>query len=325
MHGGLHSWSLPNALALIILAFVYSRGWNRFRRDLRNRLTIWRFAAFMSGVLSLSAVFASPLAHLDQQSLTAHMVQHLILMTVAAPLILLGEPAITLLHSLRRCFGSNAPGLLLPRAPVHGIERILAHPVFCWLAGTVCVILWHVPAAFNLGMRSEWWHEFEHATFLAAGLLFWWPVVQPWPTVARWPRWCIPLYLFFATLPCDALSAFLTFCDHVVYPTYVSTLLPFDTSALRDQEFAGALMWVWVTFVCLIPAVAITIRSLSPRPHSMEPKIVETMTIEGSRPIHSLTGARSSLVRSSASDSSPTMANLQESLTCRPDHFDFQL
>jgi putative membrane protein len=74
----------------------------------------------------------------------------------------------------------------------------------------------------------------------------------------------MPLYLFLATLPCDILSAFLTFCDRVVYPSYLSAARVFDLSPLQDQECAGALMWVCVTFAYLIPAVVITLQILAP-------------------------------------------------------------
>jgi cytochrome c oxidase assembly factor CtaG len=72
------------------------------------------------------------------------------------------------------------------------------------------------------------------------------------------------LYLFFATLPCDALSAFLTFCGRVIYPSYLSAPHPFPISALQDQEWAGVLMWVCITFIYMVPALALTIRILSP-------------------------------------------------------------
>jgi cytochrome c oxidase assembly factor CtaG len=74
----------------------------------------------------------------------------------------------------------------------------------------------------------------------------------------------MPLYLFLATVPCDILSAFLTFCGRVVYPSYLSTACIFSLSPLQDQECAGALMWVCVTFAYLIPAVVITMQILSP-------------------------------------------------------------
>jgi putative membrane protein len=219
----------------------------------------WRLTAFIGGLLSVWAAVGSPLASMDHHLLTAHMAQHLLLMTVAAPLLLLGAPAITLPEGLNR---------------LRVLASKVTHPVFCWLAGTLAVIGWHVPAAFELAMRSAWWHEVEHASFFAAGLLFWWPVIRPWPSLATWPRWSVPLYLFLATLPCDALSAFLTFCGRVVYPQYLSAHRLFDISPLGDQECAGALMWVWVTFVYLAPAAVITIQMLSPQERGLKAEVV---------------------------------------------------
>src|SRR5271170_3798640 len=151
-----------------------------------------RPAAFIAGLFAVWAAAGSPLADMDHHLLTAHMAQHLLLMTVAAPLILLGAPAIR-----------------LPQGLVRSV-RVVTRPVFCWLAATATVIGWHVPALFDLGMRSAGWHAFEQASFFAAGVLFWWPVIQPSASLATSARWGVPLYLFLATLPCDALSAFLT-------------------------------------------------------------------------------------------------------------------
>jgi cytochrome c oxidase assembly factor CtaG len=83
-------------------------------------------------------------------------------------------------------------------------------------------------------------------------------------SLTRSPRWSMALYLFLATLPCDILSAFLTFCNRLVYPCYLFTARPFGLSPVQDQECAGALMWVWVTFAYLIPTVVITMQILSP-------------------------------------------------------------
>ncbi|MGD0301861.1 MAG: cytochrome c oxidase assembly protein [Bryobacteraceae bacterium] len=253
-------------LLLMAMALVYLRGWYRLRSALPNVLSVWRLRAFMGGLLALWAAVGSPLAGMDHHLLTAHMLQHLILMTVAAPLILLGAPAITLLHGI--------PQRLVRFLPLDAVERIGIHPVFCWLVATATVIAWHVPYLFAIGMQSERWHAFEHATFFVAGLAFWWPVIRPWPSLATWPRWCIPLYLFLATLPCDALSAFLTFCNRVVYPHYLSSHRLFDISPLGDQECAGALMWVWVTFVYLIPATVVTIQILSPQRRALDAEMV---------------------------------------------------
>ncbi len=253
----------PVAFALIVVTLVYLWGWYRMGKALPNLISGWRLAAFIGGMFLVWTAVGSPLATLDHHLLTAHMAQHLLLMTVAAPLILLGAPAITLLHGLPQTLVYDAVRPLARSRFLHWLGGIVTHPVFCWLVSTSVVIGWHIPALFEQGMHSSGWHAVEHASFLAAGLLFWWPVIQPWPSIAEWPRWRIPLYLFLATLPCDALSAFLTFCNRVVYPHYLSAHRVFLISALPDQECAGALMWVCVTFAYLIPAVVVTIQMLS--------------------------------------------------------------
>jgi putative membrane protein len=275
IHSDLPSWSIPigPTLVLIVAALAYLRGWYQLRNALPRLVSGWRLAAFMSGLLALWVAVGSPLAMMDHQLLTVHMAQHLLLMTIAAPLVLLGAPVIALLQSVPQRLRRSAVALLLRWPPAHAPGRIITHPAFCWLASTVTVIGWHVPALFQLGMQSEGWHTGEHATFFASGLLFWWPVVQPWPSLARWPQWSLPLYLFLATLPCDVLSAFLTFCNRVVYSHYLSAHRHFNISPLGDQERAGALMWVWVTFAYLVPAAAVTIQMLSPRRRFSEVKV----------------------------------------------------
>lgn len=267
VHSGLHSWSLPISITLILIAvaLVHLWGWYQLRNALPTLLSGWRPIAFVSGIVSLWVAIASPLGTLDHELLTAHMAQHLLLMIVAAPLILLGAPFIALSHGLPQHFMRRILGPLLQSPAAQGFGRIVTHPVFCWLGSTAVVMGWHVPALFELGMQSAGWHEAEHVCFLAAGLLFWWPVVQPWPSLAMWPRWRIPLYLFLATLPCDALSAFLAFCDRILYSHYQTANRVFDLSPLGDQECAGALMWVCVTFAYLAPATGVTIQLLSPQ------------------------------------------------------------
>jgi len=268
----LASWTvpIPLTLATILTAIFYLRGWRYLRLAAANAIPAWRAASFLVGVFLIWLAIGSPLALLDEQLLTAHMMQHLLLMTFAPALILMGAPVMPMLHGLPQQFVQSVLGPALRWPLVQSIGRALSQPAVCWLAATAALVAWHVPAAFNLALQSEGWHIVEHSSFLAAGFLFWWPVIQPWPTVPVWPRWSILLYLFSATLPCDILSAYLTFCDRVVYAAYLGSPRLFGLSALEDQECAGALMWTCVTFIYLIPAVEITMKLLARDPEARE-------------------------------------------------------
>ena len=263
---GGESWALSMTLVppLGVAALVYLRGWLRLRRIAPDVMSPWWPWAFLSGLLALWTALGSPLAAFDHALLSAHMVQHILLSAIAAPLIQLGAPALPLLHGLPRRFVLRGLGPMFRWPPLLALARVLGHPAVCWSVATVVFIGWHTPTMFELGLRSGPWHAVEHASFLGSGLVFWWPVVQPWPSTATWPRWSIPLYLFFATLPCDALSAFLAFSDRVVYPGYLSAPRHFGLSALQDQECAGAVMWLCVTIAYVIPAAVITTKILSP-------------------------------------------------------------
>jgi putative membrane protein len=252
--------------ALTLASLGYLLGWLRLRRH-DHDVEAWRAASFVCGLSFVWIATASPLAWLDHELLTAHMVQHLLLMTLAPPLILLGMPRTLALHGLLQQFTS-----------------VVTNPVACWVAAAGSLILWHIPPVFMLGMRSQMWRDIEQASFLATGLLFWWPLVQPWPRVSRWPESSMLLYLFLATLPCDILSGFLVFCDRVVYPVFLSSPHSFGRSALEDQQCAGALMWTCVTIVYLIAGAVFTARLLSPyRSHQRSEELV--MPAFDSRPI----------------------------------------
>jgi putative membrane protein len=275
----LNEWSPPITvdIAIVLTAAVYLRGWLSLRHSSRGLIATWRIAMFLSGMLALWIAIGSPLAAFDETSLSVHMVQHILLMLVVPPLVLLGAPSLPLLHGLPQWFVRSTLGPFLRWRLVQSLGKFLTHPVVCWIFAAVALIGWHVPSAFELALRSDAWHDVEHACFLLTSILFWWPVVQPFPTEPRWPRWSIPVYLFLGMLPGSALGAFLTFCDRVLYPSYQETTAAFGLNPLEDQIFAGALMWVVGFLVCIIPAVIITVKLLSPSiAHSTAPTPIRT-------------------------------------------------
>jgi putative membrane protein len=263
-----HSWSpLGLICTLVVVAAIYLRGWLHLRSTFPRLIPISRLAAFIGGLLTIWIAVGSPLGVLDRAVLSGHMLQHLLLMTVAPPLLLIGAPVVASMHGLPRAV-SRAGRFVLSWSWMRSLGRVLSHPAICLLAASVTLMVWHVPAAFELALHSVSWHMVARASFFVAGILLWWPVIQPWPTIVKWPRWFIPGYLFLVTLPCDALSAFLTFYDRIVYSSYRSAPTVFGRTPLEDQQFAGALMWLCVTVIYMVPAAVITIQILSPPRHA---------------------------------------------------------
>jgi len=124
---------------------------------------------------------------------------------------------------------------------------------------------WHIPRAYEFALASENWHNFEHACFFFTNLLFWWPVLRPWPSRFASSRWVLIPYLMLADVVNTAVSAMLCFSGRLLYPSYGLIARPFGLSALDDQAAAGAFMWVCGSMVFLIPAVIIVVQLLSPR------------------------------------------------------------
>jgi putative membrane protein len=260
----LRLWSLPPAptLAIEVAAILYLRGWWCLRMAGVPFVPAWRAVAFVSGLLTLWIALASPIDAINSLLLTAHMLQHMLFLMVAPPLILLGAPLVPIARGLpsvaRELFGSIA------KAPAaEQVGRVLTNPVTGLLLLGIVMFAWHTPILYELAIRSDALHEVEHASFLFASLVFWWPVVSPWPSRAHWPRLAMVPYLLVADLQNTALSAILAFSDRVLYPSYAAVPRFFGLSALDDQVAAGAFMWVAGSVGFIVPAIVIAVQCLS--------------------------------------------------------------
>jgi len=260
------SWEFPASLTLTLFlaASLYLRVLISTRSGSAPAIPAWKASSFLCGIILAWMAWGSPLAAYDHSLLTVHMIKHLLLMTFAPPLILLGEP-MKVFWSMTPLLARSTLGRVWHRPLVQRLARIVTSLVFCFTASALTLIAWHLPTLFALGVRSEIGHTVEQAMFFGTGLLFWWPVIGPWPSASTGPRWSLLLYLFLATLPCDVLSGFLVFSDRVAYPVYFSAPRLFGFSALEDQQCAAALMWTCVTLVYLVPAAIIASKLLAPR------------------------------------------------------------
>ncbi|MFP6664313.1 MAG: cytochrome c oxidase assembly protein [Deltaproteobacteria bacterium] len=273
----LASWQLaPLELLLLVLTLVvYLRGAASLRRQMPERFAPWRAWSFSAGLLVVWVASASPLDAFASFLLWVHMVQHLLLMFVAPPLLWLGAPASPMLRGLPASLVHGVVGPVLAAAGMRKFVAALTHPIVCWLAFVVTTWVWHLPALYELALRNSFWHGAEHICFLAASLLFWWPIVQPFPSKAHWPRLAIVPYLLLASMQMSILAAVFSFRDTPLYATYAEAPRISSLSALADQALAGALMWVPGSIVLLVALFAVVLDALAPplvrRPGTFDP------------------------------------------------------
>ena len=261
----LRSWSIPPGatFAIVLSALVYLRGWWLLRRARAPFLPPWRAITFLAGLFSLWVALASPMDVFNGFVLTAHMLQHMVLMMIAPPLILLGAPLIPMVRGLPIFAAREFAGPFVNWSIARKVGNTLTNPVCALLLMGAAMFAWHVPALYELALRSATWHQVEHACFFITSLIFWWPVVQPWPSKMQWPRWAMVPYLLIADLQNTVLSAILVFSDRVLYPSYSTAPRLFRFSALQDQAAAGAIMWVMGSLAFIVPAVVIAVQCLS--------------------------------------------------------------
>ena len=258
------SWPLWPAVGLVLAGALYTRGWTKLQKTRRKELPVWRAVCFGLGLLAIWIALASPIDALDDFLLSAHMLQHFILMSIAPPLIVLSAPLVPMLRGMPRGVIRALRPVFASRA-LHRVAHALAHPAVAWLAMNLFYLGWHVPQAFELTLRSEAWHNTEHMCFLFTNIGFWWVIVEPWPSRTRWSRWMVIPYLLTADVVNTILSAVLAFSGKVLYPSYAAAERIFRLNPLQDQVLAGSEMWVLNSMIFLVPVAVVVMRMLSPR------------------------------------------------------------
>ncbi len=161
------------------------------------------------------------------------MLQHLLLMMAAPPLLWLGAPLLPLLRGLPQPVRTYWVAPLLRSPALRALFARLTHPAAALPLFVATTWLWHAPATYELALRSSGWHYLQHTCFLATGLLFWYPVVRPHPSHPRWSRWLLMPYLILADVQNTVLSALITFSNHVLYPYYLQVPRQGRDSRLR--------------------------------------------------------------------------------------------
>ena len=259
------SWTLPlwPTLGVLVVGGLYWRGWRLARLTRPRELPRWRAACFFGGLLALWLALASPLDALNPFLLVAHMTQHILLMSIAPPLLLLGNPVVPVLRGLPRSLVREELAPWMQSPAMHGLQRIFTSAWFGWIALDALVVAWHLPAAYELALRSNFWHQTEHGCFFFAALAFWWYVIRPWPNRIQSTRWAIVPYLFFSHMVLFVVGLVIAFSGDVVYPSYDHVPRLFGISAMTDQALAGGEMIFAGLLVMLASLVPLLLQLLS--------------------------------------------------------------
>ena len=260
----LRSWPFdPWLLAgLLLAAFIYLRGWLPLHRRDPRRWNFFTVSAFFGGLASIYLALASPIEPWSSFFLQVHMLQHLLLMMAAPPLLWLALPLFPCLRGLPPPIRTYWIAPLFRSAALRGFFTWMTYPSRALLIFVGATWIWHLPAIYDLALRASGWHYLQHLSFLGSGLLFWYPVVRPYPSRPSWSLWLLAPYLILADIENTVLAALLTFSNKVLYTHYEQIPRLGRLTALDDQAAAGVLMWVPGSVAFLVPLFTIGIKLL---------------------------------------------------------------
>jgi putative copper resistance protein D len=249
-------WHLEPSIAVGLLAAAAFWTWI-VRRVARNHpltpVPRVRTAAWFAGLATIAVALMSGIERYDTTLFSIHMVQHLLLMLVAAPLVVLAAPMTQLLRAaspeVRRRW-------LLP--VLHStVVGVIGHPIVAWLAFTLVMWVSHFSPLFDLALENPGVHQLEHAIYLGSALLFWWPAVAADPSQHRLGHAARAMYVLVQFPLNSFLGMAIFFAGAALYPHYATLGSPYGITALVDQEFAGGIMWLGGDIVFVTAVLAI--------------------------------------------------------------------
>jgi putative membrane protein len=254
-------WDTAIVCGLVASVVLYGTGVFRLwrRAGWGQGVNAWQAASFLLGWTTIAIALLPPLERLSDEMFAAHMVEHELLMIVAAPLLVVARPLGAMLWALpialRRALGG------LPRSRLFASAwTAILHPGIAWTVHAAALWLWHAPALFQAALAHPGIHALQHLCFLGAALLYWWSLLRP---AARAYRGVSVLSLFGTTVHSSLLGALIALSQVVWYPLYAGSQAPFGLTALEDQQLAGFIMWVPGALVYVGAALRLLYESLS--------------------------------------------------------------
>ena len=254
---------------LLVLGGLYALGWSRLsRRPLAMRRPAFAVAAFAA----VAAALLSPLDQLAETRFAAHMVQHLLLILVAAPALLLADPFPAIVWTLPYAWRLGCRRWITRGSPAGRVWRLATAMTPAWIVSACILWGWHLPSAYDAALSRRWLHDLEHLTFILGALLFWWPVIHPAPRFRRGaPYPARVVYLVLGAFQTAALGLLITLAPGVLYRSY--------PDALDDQAWGGVVMWGLGGLIDTLAVLVLVYRALGgdgPRRDAQRPSLARS-------------------------------------------------
>jgi putative membrane protein len=255
-------WRVDVLFVLTLAGTLYMTGWLRLRqrariqtsqssnqpagRDRQKLTASWRPAVYLLGLLIIGLALISPIDVLAGQLFSMHMIQHLLLIMIGPPLMLIANPLPFILWGLpaplRRKAGRGLSRLLAGSTPFRARLRSVTSPGVTWMFWVIAIIGWHDPNAYNAALQNDLVHDLEHISFFLAGILFWWHVTGAGPRIHKQHGLVGRIAFVLSVIPPNMLTGIaLAFASEPVYGYRVSFL---GLSLLEDQQLGGVIMWI---------------------------------------------------------------------------------
>ena len=258
-------------LILVASGVLYGTGWWRLRQRGAHRLANgWRLASFLGGLAALGIAMLSAVEVLYDTLFTLHMVQHLLIMMVGAPLLMLADPYPFVVWGLPPNTRRALIDLLTPWATVRQKLCRFTTPWLVWGLYVGATWLWHVPAAYDAALRSELLHVIEHMAFFVTALLFWWLVTGATPRLQGRLGYGFRIgYSLLALAQNEVLGVGIAFASEPLYVYYTTVPRLWGLSVLEDQALGAALMWVPGGMMYALTAIVLLARFLDQEEKAM--------------------------------------------------------
>ncbi len=253
------TWEAAVLVGLVLALGLYFRGIHRLwqRAGAGRGVRVWRVVAFAGGITTVFIALISPLDALSADLFAAHMVQHLLLVLVAAPLLVAGAPMLPVLWALPESWRRRAGRMSRTRG-LRGPWRVLRRPPVAWLLAAGVLWLWHLPLLYQAALRNEDIHALEHACLLGTALLFWYVLAEQ---TGRRHRQYGPAIVYVLTmgLQSSILGVVIAF-SRPWYPAYAATTALWHLTPAEDQQIAGLTMWIPAGAIYLLAVLALVVR-----------------------------------------------------------------